>query len=114
MCVFYIDSQLNTKYYKINTGNSVLIRGNKNKSKKKNQEWDSNSYQNIIDTLTLNDPRSYYHDYDSKFDLFRILNIFNIKGKLLILRKKAYTFRIAIYNMFTYFDVVNGMCDLLT
>ena len=30
--------------YKINTGNSVLIRG------KKSQKWDSNAYQNIIDT----------------------------------------------------------------
>ena len=42
------------------------------------------------------------------------LNVFSIKGKTIDSRKKAYTFRIAIYNMFTYFDAVNGMCDLLT
>ena len=75
------------KYYKINTGNSVLIREKKSikkkKKKKKMQTWDSNAYQNIIDTETLCDPRSYYHGYDCIVNFFWILNVFSIKKKTL-------------------------------
>ena len=67
--------------YKINTSKSVLIRGNNFEKKKKKKKWDSNAYQNIIDTLTLCDPRSYYHDYDWIVNFFWILNVFSIKGK---------------------------------
>ena len=43
------------KYYYINTGNSVLIRGkNSKKKKKKKKKWDSNAYQKIPKHLVIN------------------------------------------------------------
>ena len=103
------------KYYKINTGNSVLIRGKKSKKKKKkSQKWDSNAYQNITNnTLILIHGRT-ITTMTEVLTYNGVLNVFSIKGKTLDSPEKAYTFRIAIYNMFTYFDAVNEMCDLLT
>ena len=62
------------KYYKINTGNSVLIRG------KKKKQWDSNAYQNIIDNL-IHGRTITTMTAALTYNVF--LNVFSIKGKTL-------------------------------
>ena len=68
------------KYYKINTGNSVLIRG---KNLKKKKKWDSNAYQNITNnTLILIHGRT-ITTMTEVLTYNGFLNVFSINGKTL-------------------------------